>query len=398
MRIIAVLFLLMLLGLYLLLAFSYPTTSPINSLRYFLQHVISPHKKQTAEVFGFLPYWRTGEMSTLHLDSISEITFFTLTVKKDGTFETITNNQTDPGWREWNNQNVKDLIAQTQIMGDKFNVTVTALQNPLIESILQNKTIQETLISGIIQQINNRHLNGVTIDFEFQGSATNQLRTAFVDFATNLRTKLNQNNKDTSLSLSVLPSETNGDGLLNLKTLSVHFDRFIGMSYDFYGVSSSISGPVAPMHGFKEKKFFFDVTTMYNDLLQILPANKILMGIPYYGWDRTVKNAKLFKSTTFLQTSPNNYAAIESYSRMRQNKYLTPASCQWDTSAQEKWCWYIDKKTSLAHQVWLEENKSLKIKFDFARQQHFAGIAIWGLGYDNGYLDIWNMIDNTFTQ
>jgi len=36
------------------------------------------------------------------------------------------------------------------------------------------------------------------------------------------------------------------------------------------------------------------------------------------------------------------------------------------------------------------------VKFNFARKNNLAGIAIWTLGYDKSYPDLWDMINNIY--
>src|SRR5205814_213263 len=103
--------------------------------------------------------------------------------------------------------------------------------------------------------------------------------------------------------------------------------------------------------------YFFDVQTMYEDLQKDLPKNKIIMGIPYYGWDWAVVEGKKIQSKTYPQSDPKNYAAVVSYARAKENSDLKPSQCQWDDYALETWCWYT--KDGVDHQVWLEDSKSI---------------------------------------
>ena len=82
---------------------------------------------------------------------------------------------------------------------------------------------------------------------------------------------------------------------------------------------------------------------------------------------------------------------------MRTNPDITQENCKWDDLAKGNWCVYQDSETGKFHQIWLEDNKSLEIKFDFAKDNDLGGIAIWTLGYDKDYPDLWNMIKDKFT-
>jgi spore germination protein YaaH len=119
------------------------------------------------------------------------------------------------------------------------------------------------------------------------------------------------------------------------------------------------------------------------------------MGIPYYGWDWAVEDGRTIQSRTLPADDPNQYAAVISYARAKENKDIKNAQCQWDEYALSTWCWYTDEK-NVDHQVWLEDTNSIKTKFTSAKEQAFSGIAIWTLGYDKGYSDLWTLIENIF--
>jgi spore germination protein YaaH len=48
--------------------------------------------------------------------------------------------------------------------------------------------------------------------------------------------------------------------------------------------------------------------------------------------------------------------------------------------------------------VWYENNRSIAAKFAFARAHGFAGIAIWVLGYDSTYPDLWDLMRGSFQK
>lgn len=375
---------------------SYPHTSVLKSSYYLMNHIINPHAKLNKHVMGFLPYWHIDNMQYVKPEMLSEINYFGLTAGKDGKLLTIVDNQTDPGWREWNRESTKDFVTKSKIMGTEVSLTVTAQKNKIIESLLDSPTSQATLVSQILEQIKTRSLNGINIDFEYLGDVDKEYKNKFTDFTKLLHEKIQKESPKTKLSLSIMPLAGREKDLFDLKKIAPYFDRFIGMSYDYYGASSEIAGPVAPMKGFKENKYFFDVQTSYEDYLKVVPKEKIIMGIPYYGWDFAVVDGKKIQSKTFPQDDPKNYAAVMSYGRMKESADLKPNQCQWDDYALATWCWYT--KDDVDHQVWLEDNKSLGIKFDFAEQKNLGGIAIWVLGYDKDYPDLWNMLKGKFGE
>lgn len=385
-------------GLWASLSILYPTTSPVNTLYYYFLRLLHPHANLKKEVMGFLPYWRLEDIQYIRPELISEINYFSLYVDKDGNIVKVIDAKPEPGWQNWQNGKVKNLIARTQILGGKFSVSIAAHKNSLIENILENKKAQQNLTDNINAEITANYLDAINIDFEYLGTPDKKYQQKFTEFIKNLSSQIRKKSPQTKIYISIAPLSARGQSLFNFSDLNPLVDKYIGMSYDYYGASSDIAGPTAPMKGFKENKYFFDISTTYEDYLHHIPKNKIIMGIPYYGWDWAVEDGKKIQSKTFANSDPQNYSAVISYARAREEKNLKPQNCQWDNYAEQPWCWYTDRKTQTDHQVWFENNNSIAVKFDFAKNQNLAGIAIWTLGFDKNYPDLWNLIQNKFKK
>lgn len=399
-RIVFVLLVLILfaVSIWIYFAQTYPATSPLKSIQYFAEQVIQPHTKYTNYVMGFIPYWRLDQIQYINPDKLSEINYFSLSVSPDGHIATITNGQTDPGWNGWIAQSTKDFLTKSQIMGAKVTVTISVQDNQRIQEILNSESVQQNLINDIVNQVNQRKLNGVNIDFEYSGETNSALQQEFTYFSKNLANKLKLQKQKTSLSLSILPLSARDMDLYNFSQLVPLYEHFIGMSYDYYGQTAAIAGPVAPMYGFKQGTYFFDVSTTYSDYEKFLPKNKIIMGIPTYGWEWAVENGPTMNSETFPSDSPSSYAAVISYARAREDSDLKPNQCEWDKISEETWCWFTDKQTGIDHQVWIVDNRMLQIRFNYAKQQNFAGVTLWTLGLDKNYPDIWNILQTTYAK
>lgn len=382
-------------GSYVYLSQTYPNTSPLLTGLYYSERVIHPHAKFEKHIMGFLPYWRLDDIDNIKPHLLSEINYFSISPGSDGKIAKVVNGETDPGYRAWETEAVQNFKTKNQIMGTDFTVTIAALNNDLIMSILDSPTAQTTLTAEIVDIINTHKLDGINIDFEYFGEPDPVYKDAFTSFSKQLSAKMKQETPQAHLSLSIMPRAARDPDLYDYPELTKVYDRFIGMSYDYYGQAADIAGPIAPMRGFKDNKYFFDVETTYEDYRKYIPAEKIVMGIPYYGWDRAVENGKIINSPTFPSDHADNYAAVISYARGRETTDFKKTDCKWDEVAQETWCWY--KKDAVDHQVWLADNKSIQIRFDYAKKQNLGGISIWVLGYDKNYPDLWDMIEQKFT-
>ncbi|GAC1474305.1 MAG: hypothetical protein PVSMB7_29220 [Chloroflexota bacterium] len=376
---------------------TYPTTSARNVLSDLIDARQHPHASLNGQTMAFLPYWRLDNIAHARYDLLSEVNFFSLTVGPDGHIVQVTGNQTEPGWRWWNTPQVNDLIPQVQIDGGSFGLTLAMLNNGDLRSFLGSSSAQQNLIADSLDQIHGRHLNDVTLDFEYLGTPRSIYRRAFTAFARTFATSLHQHAAGVTLSVTLPPLAGRDRGLFDLPRIAPLFDRFIGMTYDYYNGSTDLAGPVAPMKGFASHRFVFDVTTAYRDYLRAIPRAKIIMGIPYSGWDWAVRKGTGVLRRTLPASDPHRYAAILSYGRMRTFGALTANRCRWDPEAAEPYCRYVDSGGA-QHLAWFENNRSIAVKYAYARANGFAGTAIWVLGYDGPYPDLWDILRATFQQ
>lgn len=377
----------------------YPTAQPFTSISYTYDQIKSPHEALQKDIIGFLPYWRMDDTKYLKFDLLSEIIYFSLTVNEKGEILKVVDGETDPGWRWWNSDVVKDLVAKTQISGAKISVAIAMHENDTIEKFLDDQDAQKNLNKNLLELIRTNNLDGINIDFEYAGEPTDEsYREKFTQFNTQLSSELKSNIPEIELSIDFYPFSVQKPRLFDVPKLEPLFDKIIVMSYDYYGVSSNVAGPVAPMYGYAEEKYLFDVSSTYSDYINVVPKEKIIMGIPYYAWDYPVTDGTQPMSSVLPQNDINGYTSVMSYGRMRTNTDIKPENCVWDDLAKQNWCYYQDATTGKYRQIWLEDNQSLEIKFDFAKENDLGGIAIWTLGYDKEYPDLWNMIREKFVS
>lgn len=362
-------------------------------------HRTHPHQILTKRTIGFLPYWQIDKIGSTRFDLLTDVIYFSLTVDDNGNFATKNSKGADdPGWIAWNKAPVGNAIAKTQILGDNTGLTVALLNNTKIKNFLISEASQNNLTSNIVKQVKSKHLKLINLDFEYTGNPSDDLPPKFVNYVTKLKQELSSKVSGTELDINIMARSGRDPGLFDIAKLNKTVDHFIVMSYDYYTPGSDSAGPVAPMHGYDTKKYYFDVSTTYSDLLALVSKDKIIMGIPYYGYDWPVKDKTNKRSLALPQSDANGYVETLSYGRAKADSKFTGSNCQFDDLAQEPWCGYTDPATSKDRVAWFENDQSIKVKYDFAKSQDFAGIAVWTMGYDKDYPDLWDILKNTFVK
>lgn len=379
--------------------FLYPTTSPFKAISYMNYHRTHPHQNLAKRTVGYAPYWQMDKMQNVRLDLLTDVIFFSLTVDDQGNFATKDSKGEDEGgWVAWNSAPANDLIAKTQIMGGQTGLTVALLKNNKIESFLLSEANQSNLINATVKQVKRKHLKLVNLDFEYTGEPPASMPAKFATFVSKMKKELDIKVPGTELDINLMARSGRDPGLFEIDKLKTPIDNFIVMSYDYYTAGSDSAGPVAPMNGYADKKYFFDLTTTYGDLSKLLPADKIIMGIPYYGYDWPVKDKTNPRSLALKQSDDNGYVETLSYGRARGDSNFTGSNCHFDELAQQPWCGYTNSETGKDRVAWFENNQSIKVKYDFAKNQNFAGIAIWSLSYDKDYPDLWDILKQTYAN
>lgn len=377
----------------------YPTTTPFKAISYLKYHQAHPHADISKRTIGFAPSWQLDKMGSVRLDLLTDVIYFSLSIDANGNFATKNSKgEDDAGWTAWNAAPANDLIAKTKIMGGRAGLTVSALNNDRIKAFLSSDEAQQNLINATVKQVKKKHLALINLDFEYTGEPPDDLPPKFTGFVSKMKQALNSDVPGTELDINLMARSGRDPHLFEIQKLAPSVDNFIVMSYDYYTGGSDSAGPVAPMGGYPNKKYFFDVSTTYSDLLKLVSADKIIMGIPYYGYDWPVKDKSNPRSLTLAQSDANGYVETLSYGRARQDATFSDENCHFDELAQEPWCGYTSPKTGKDHVAWFENDQSIKIKYDFAKNNNLAGIAIWALGYDKDYPDLWDTLKQTYAR
>ena len=97
-----------------------------------------------------------------------------------------------------------------------------------------------------------------------------------------------------------------------------------------------------------------------------IPAEKIWMGIPNYGYDWTLP----FRQGSRAQSISNQ----EAVSLAVQNR----VAIRFDQAAQSPWFRYVDEQ-GREHEVWFEDARSIQAKLALAREYSLYGVSYWNL-------------------
>lgn len=327
-------------------------------------------------VLGFAPYWNLKKITPLALSSITHYAYFNLHLNGDGTIYTKLNRrEEDPGYT-----NYKRLIGGTVETGGKpLIITFMPESQAALAQMVSSELNRQRTIQTILQVIEQSQAQGINIDFEPLGDTPATLRNNFTSFIADLSSSLDER---TLLTISIYASAATKPRIWDLQSLANHVSYFVVMSYDYTMPGSDVVGPNAPLRG-SGTLFEHDVIENIAEITRLVDRKKILLGIPFYGYEWDTKDGTKYT----VAESRGSVASLERIDQMIKDKTL---ELVWDRNTLTPYG--IASDSGQISQIYFENETSIKLKLDLVKSSGLGGIAIWALGYEGDSDRIWNVI------
>jgi len=252
------------------------------------------------------------------------------------------------------------LIAEAVRFGVQPILTLTPFgpdgnfNNLLINSVVNNPEYTENLIQNLLLVMGEKGYRGVDIDFEF---ILAQDRDAFTAFVGSVAEAMRGVGYHTSVALA---PKTSADqpGLLyegkDYRAIGELADHVLLMTYE-WGYTYGPPMAVAPIN---------QVRRVVEYALTEIPAEKIDLGIPNYGYDWPLP----FERGVTKATTIGNVQAV-------RIAVGNGAEIQFDNVAESPYFNYVSG--GVEHEVWFEDVRSLNAKFDLIAEYNLRGCGYW---------------------
>lgn len=365
------------------------------------EKVISPHKPLTPlmrdaysvkqnqngkEVFGFAPYWTINKLSTVDFNTLTTLAYFDAPIDGNGDID-----RTSQGYITFKSDKATELFETAHAHNTKVVLTVTQMHAGPILALMDSDGAQANAISQIVDEVQSRGIDGINVDLEMGGDPGYYYRNRFTELVDNLTDKMHEANPDSQVTVSVYAASVKDPKLYDIAGLAGVTDGIFMMAYDFAPAGADNAIPTAPMYGYRDGTYWYDVSTAVDDFLTQMPADKLILGVPWYGYNYPVESPEI-KSATLSAGISQTYAAYQdNINPSMDASFYTEG---WDDVGKVGWRAYT--RGGAWRMVFTEDHNSLGIKADFAQAKNLAGIGIWALGFDAGYGDLWNVIRNKF--
>ncbi|HUZ27910.1 MAG TPA: glycosyl hydrolase family 18 protein, partial [Solirubrobacteraceae bacterium] len=328
------------------------------------------------------------------------VAFFGLHVQGDGTFAS------DSGLAVWNSSELSGLLSVAQPHGTKVVLTII-LQDfsgntPTMCTALAHKA---TTIANTVAEIKAKGVDGVNVDYEgLNGSCgttdPSWARDSFKAFVVALRAAMPAGSY---LSVdSYASSAADPLGFFDVQGMAASVDSFFVMAYDLEYSNYLRSpekcgvfclGPTAPLDG-----YYYTDTSTASQYLAVMPASKVILGVPYYGRKACVVSgtANAYPTGSVVADSFIDASGELTSGLVQPGTYVGHRDAN-DPPGLERWDTWVNPSLSCTRELYWDDPVSLAKKYALVNSDNLRGVGIWNLNFGGGMQDLWSSLSTNFS-
>ena len=257
---------------------------------------------------------------------------------------------------------MKSANVEIPIMGLLNNYDGSVWRVEEVAKMLASDDARHNLIEDVVEFAVQAHEAGVVVDFE---GIPDKTQTYFRDFAAELAPALH------AVGLKLMLQLPARDDAYDYKFLGKECDAIVLMNSDQHWVTSP-PGPIAAQDWFVEN---------LRQILEVVPAQKIVVGIANFAYDWPQIDRKKWGSATEFSVQEALLHAYESETEV-----------QFDDASLNPHYSYEDENNRV-HQVWMLDAITAYNQLRAGERLGVQGTALWRLGHTD--TSIWRIWDST---
>lgn len=244
-----------------------------------------------------------------------------------------------------------------------------------IDELLKDEAAQFRCIDSLFSLLQEYGASGINIWFS---QINGNRRDAFSRFVTLLADHLHHDGRQKYTITVTLPLYDD-QSAYDLRTLDPLTDNFL---VDFTKAMGTRAEGLAPMKG-DARRAIEPVMSRY--LNQQIAPSKFMLLLSYYGtkWRKGNNGGK----DVFTEYVP--FSTIK-------KRFPGDSSVIYDEDAVAA---YVEEKNAngeVVAEIWFDDENTLDVKYDYVLNNGLGGIAIWPLGADDGYGELWDVMAAKF--
>lgn len=262
-----------------------------------------------------------------------------------------------------------DVIRLSKNNGMEIQMLVFESDSAKLSKVLATSESQVRLAKQIITVVEREGYDGVNLDFEYLKAVD---KDKYNEFTSILYKELNARDKSLSISLPVKTESTDWWPGYDYAALGQNCDFVVLMAYD------KNPGTPGPQSGIDWVEEVVDYA------IDRIPAEKVVLGIGYYGYDWALGK----RSSVILE---NNGATYLIFADELSKQY--GLKLELDEKSGLYYGRYTDEN-GVSHELWMESNYSVDKKAKMVIQKGLKGVALWRLGFSTA--SFWDTLLNNF--
>ncbi|HEY1456316.1 MAG TPA: glycosyl hydrolase family 18 protein [Candidatus Dormibacteraeota bacterium] len=366
------------------------------------------------EVFGFAFSNSLGDPTigypSWNFSLLSTVAYFGLHVDWTGAFSS------GSGLTTWNDPNgpVPGFIQTAHANGTKVVLTIEMFDStsgtPNMCSALSRGSLT---IQNTVAQVRAKGIDGVNVDYESNNtpctdsSGTHSSQSMFTNFVAQLRAALPSGSYLSVDTYSGAAGFRDGTGaylgFFDVGGLANYVDSFFVMAYDMEYANASAAplncpsfciGPTAPL-----STYLFNDTRATQEYTAVVPASKIIMGVPYYGRKECVAGHTPFDAPA---NAEGTAAAADGYlDASTENGYVNNSNYVTHTETRDplsatRWDTFTSSTANCTRELYWDDANAIGNKYDLVIRNHLRGAGIFALNYGGGAPELWSLINLKF--
>lgn len=359
----------------------------VGSLLVYFTPYFSPQDKSVSPisifspqriVIGFLPYWLLSSAKLDYSNDITTLTYFGLTIDTDGTLLKLSNPQEEePGWNALTSGQIDPFLKSAKSKGIGLSLLLFDGDNDSINALMTDPVRHaDSLIAVVVPLMRQHNFTDLNLDIESTTTASSASRMDFTLFVKEIKKKLDAQEAG-SLTIEMSPTDLVRKDLIDLASIAPLADHIVIMAYDYHNIGSYVTGPVAPLGGVGTIAEY-DTQTAIDKALQIVQPQKIILGVPLYGYEWETIN-----DVPRSAIVPGSGLSISSKKVSNFEQSCASCSAKLDIDAQESYVIYKDQDTGTYHQIFYPDEHAMQVKLQYATTKSLGGVALWALGYED---------------
>ncbi|WNC12159.1 glycosyl hydrolase family 18 protein [Brevibacillus brevis] len=262
--------------------------------------------------------------------------------------ESLVSGEVDTRYVEWAHQSGRKVWA---FFGNQFNAELT-------DSLIGNPDNHKKIAKLLAEKMVPAKVDGLNVDFE---NIDPKNKDDFVGFIKALKKTLSPH----GIVLSVDVTRENPDpywsGSYDRKELGKAADYIVMMGYDEDLGGGERVGSVASLDWVEEGLQL---------LLKEVPSRKVILAVPFYTRE-WVTNLQTNVSTRF------DRSMVETEQLLAQRNLKK----KWDDKAKQNYVEFVENGEK--HQIWIEDEMSMKNRLDLVNKYKLKGTAAWYIGQED---------------